>query len=141
MEAEHRSWIEQRLAQERAQLRRLVERLALRDEETARIVAGSDDGSAGSLCDLAQVAALYEMDAMITRVLRDRIERVERAYALLATGRYGTCEECGAEIDRDRLAAVPDATLCIDCQRRRERRARAARLRTPPATPAHFDAG
>lgn len=141
MEAENRNWIEQRLTQERAELLRLVEQLALQDQEMARMVAGSDDGSTGSLCDLAQVALLYEMDATIGRVLHSRIERVERAYRLLETGRYGVCEDCGADIDRDRLEAVPDATLCIDCQRRRERRARAARSRAAPAVPARFEVG
>lgn len=141
MEAESRSWIERRLMQERAELLRLVEQLSLPDQEMGRMVAGSDDGAAGSLCDLAQVALLQEMDATIGRVLHGRIERVERAYRLLESGRYGVCEDCGADIDRDRLEAVPDATLCIDCQRRRERHARAARLRAAPAAPVRFEVG
>jgi RNA polymerase-binding transcription factor DksA len=68
------------------------------------------------------------MDATIRRVLASRVERVEHARHLLELGTYGQCEDCGGTIDGDRLEAVPDATLCIGCQRRRERRARASRV-------------
>ncbi|HZO21670.1 MAG TPA: TraR/DksA C4-type zinc finger protein [Steroidobacteraceae bacterium] len=33
-------------------------------------------------------------------------------------GTYGICEECGNPIGEERLRARPEATLCIDCQRR-----------------------
>ena len=43
-----------------------------------------------------------------------------------AEGRYGICEDCGRPIHEARLRARPDATRCVDCQRRRE--AEATRL-------------
>jgi DnaK suppressor protein len=30
---------------------------------------------------------------------------------------FGTCEECGDPIPAERLLVIPDATLCINCQR------------------------
>ena len=33
------------------------------------------------------------------------------------------CEVCGAEIPAERLQAVPDTTMCVPCQRQRERKA------------------
>ncbi|MGV4314131.1 TraR/DksA family transcriptional regulator, partial [Citrobacter freundii] len=32
----------------------------------------------------------------------------------------GHCNDCGDEIDPKRLAAMPDAVTCIDCQTLRE---------------------
>lgn len=31
------------------------------------------------------------------------------------------CRRCGEEIEPERLEAVPEATLCVDCQRTHER--------------------
>lgn len=44
------------------------------------------------------------------------LEAIEHAIARLDAGVYGTCEECGTEIPFERLEAIPDAVLCIDCQ-------------------------
>ena len=36
-------------------------------------------------------------------------------------GEYGVCEECGEDIARVRLAALPDVATCVGCQEKRER--------------------
>jgi DnaK suppressor protein len=40
-----------------------------------------------------------------------------------ATGEqdFGLCEECGAQIPKERLLLVPEATLCVACQRNLEK--------------------
>jgi DnaK suppressor protein len=38
------------------------------------------------------------------------------------TGEYGVCAECGTAISPTRLRAIPDATTCVACQERLERR-------------------
>ena len=43
----------------------------------------------------------------------------------LAEGLYGTCVDCGKEIQAERLEAVPEAIRCIDDQRRYEAQLRA----------------
>jgi len=55
---------------------------------------------------------------------RERMRRIASALYRLEEGGYGICESCGAEISSERLAAMPDATLCIDCQRRVDREGR-----------------
>jgi DnaK suppressor protein len=35
-------------------------------------------------------------------------------------GAYGRCERCGDVIDFARLKAVPQASLCMSCQRQAE---------------------
>jgi DnaK suppressor protein len=39
----------------------------------------------------------------------------------LETGGFGQCLECGAEINRKRLEAVPWASHCIVCQEKKEK--------------------
>ena len=42
-------------------------------------------------------------------------QEIEAALSRLEDGQYGLCEQCGKEIDRDRLEAIPYAILCIHC--------------------------
>ena len=44
---------------------------------------------------------------------------VERALEKLSDGTYGICDDCGEAITEERLEAIPWATLCISCARRR----------------------
>lgn len=45
------------------------------------------------------------------------LQEVEAALQRMAAGTYGKCERCGDEIDFARLKAMPQATLCMTCQR------------------------
>lgn len=47
--------------------------------------------------------------------LEERVNRVDAALAKIANGTYGTCQECGASISRERLEADP-AAECV-CQK------------------------
>lgn len=53
--------------------------------------------------------------------LRDRasqhLELVDAALARLDEGTFGACLRCGRPIAAERLAALPWAAHCIDCQR------------------------
>lgn len=49
-----------------------------------------------------------------------RLERLGHARERLRQGVYHRCELCGGPIDPERHEAMPDATLCIDCQTRRD---------------------
>jgi DnaK suppressor protein len=56
-----------------------------------------------------------------TQELLDReAAQVQDALRARANGTYGICQECGQPIPAERLAARPEATLCVTCQRRLE---------------------
>ncbi len=63
--------------------------------------------------------AIYEWE--FTLALRQqaqiRVETTRQALARVDEGRYGICEQCGAQINPERLEIVPLATLCINCAR------------------------
>ncbi len=52
---------------------------------------------------------------------QERLEAVERAMRMFEAGAYGTCERCGQPVEQERLEALPDATMCLKCQREVER--------------------
>ena len=48
---------------------------------------------------------------------RDRkcLLEIEKAFARMAEGNFGCCENCGDEISYERLKAQPFSSLCVDC--------------------------
>jgi DnaK suppressor protein len=73
----------------------------------------ADSGSANLERDRAQSLSGYA---------RRTLEAVNNALARMDDGAYGICEQCGTAIERDRLEALPYATLCMECKRGEERR-------------------
>lgn len=53
--------------------------------------------------------------------VRGQLQAVEEALQHLQDGTYGTCKECGKQIPPERLEALPYASLCLSCQRSKER--------------------
>ena len=58
-------------------------------------------------------------EATLLRQVSDALER-------MTTGEYGICPECGQPISARRLAALPWAALCIQCQEAADREMKAA---------------
>lgn len=52
----------------------------------------------------------------------ERVRRIDAALSRIMEGRYGTCLECGEPLDARRLASIPEAELCTDCQELKEER-------------------
>lgn len=48
-------------------------------------------------------------------LIAQEIASTRRAMERLANGSYGQCIRCGATIAAARLAARPEAALCVDC--------------------------
>ena len=64
--------------------------------------------------------ATQESEFTIELRTRDRerklIKKIDESLALIESGDYGYCEQCGEEIGIRRLEARPTATLCIECK-------------------------
>jgi RNA polymerase-binding transcription factor DksA len=107
--------------------RRAEELEALRQAERDTSLAGDQRDVTGELstvdqhpADVADFTFQRELQQTTAHLLEREAEQVEEALHARATGTYGTCAECGRPIPRERLEARPEATLCVDCQRRRE---------------------
>ncbi len=66
--------------------------------------------------DTAAINMIRELDMAGGDILQDRLTEVDQALAAIDKGTYGTCSNCGREINPERLLAKPWAMLCIDCQ-------------------------
>ena len=95
--------------------KRLVEQLeqirANRSSEERR--EGSPFGKREE--EATETAELENRMALEKRVL-DQLAKVENALSKFEKGTYGICESCGKPIDPERLEALPQATLCMDCK-------------------------
>jgi RNA polymerase-binding transcription factor DksA len=59
----------------------------------------------------------WELDRAMLSDLKRRADSLEQQLSRISQGTYGICEICGAPINPDRLAVLPDASLCIQCAR------------------------
>jgi RNA polymerase-binding transcription factor DksA len=70
--------------------------------------------------DVADFTYQRELQQTTELLLERHAEQVEAALHARETGTYGVCQRCGGDIPQERLAARPEATQCVDCQRRLE---------------------
>jgi len=50
------------------------------------------------------------------------LKYLDRALEMLKEGTYGTCQDCGDQIQKKRLELVPTAKLCIACKLKEEQK-------------------
>ncbi|MBI3384723.1 TraR/DksA C4-type zinc finger protein [Candidatus Gottesmanbacteria bacterium] len=48
--------------------------------------------------------------------------RIRKTLTKIKIGKYGICENCGKMIDTERLTVMPTAELCVDCEKRNEKK-------------------
>jgi len=100
----------------------LAERRQVLAELAAIEVAGPGQMTYGSQA----AAATHVFEQQRDLALRDRNQQhlaaIDAAIARLDAGTYGRCTACHQPISAERLAALPAAALCIDCQRAARRR-------------------
>ena len=83
---------------------------------------GEDAVYDNHLADTATETYDRELDYTLEENSEHVLADIDAALKRIEDGTYGICSSCGKPISRERLEARPWATLCIDCQRQRERR-------------------
>ena len=78
-------------------------------------------GYGDHLADGATELFEREKNIGLEQTLRRHLSQVEHAFAKIEDGTYGQCESCGRPITPERLDALPEATLCIQCKAQDER--------------------
>jgi RNA polymerase-binding transcription factor DksA len=96
-----------RLEQELAQLRADIQRLQARLAERPNYGLGEGD------------PAIYEWELnwALLQSLQARVQSLEEVLGRIDEGKYGRCARCGGPIHPERLALLPETTLCVDCAR------------------------
>lgn len=70
--------------------------------------------------DEGLIDVLGDIGLAVADIRCQELTRIDEALRRLKEGRYGLCEDCGAEISLKRLQVVPYTSCCIDCQAKRE---------------------
>ena len=81
--------------------------------------SGLDDNAAID-ADAAEEVGHMEVSALKSTLDRSMIQ-VRKALSMIKIGRYGVCERCGKMIDTDRLMVMPETTICVECEKKREK--------------------
>jgi DnaK suppressor protein len=94
------------------------------EQKYADLIQGAGDPEDAATADVL-------VDLNLTEIDRDaeELRAIQDALARLKRGEYGVCQRCGEDISPGRLEALPQATLCIECQTRAER------VQAPDSTP------
>jgi len=64
----------------------------------------------------ATEALELEKRLAMERRIREEVVGIDHALQKIADGTYGLCDSCGQPIDPERLEALPQASLCMNCK-------------------------
>jgi DnaK suppressor protein len=112
----------QTLLEERRRVQAALQNL--HDETSGNLYeeAGEETAYDNHLADTATETYDRELDYTLEENSEHVLAEIDAALVRIDDGTYGTCTNCQKQIPEERLEALPWATLCIDCQRDRERR-------------------
>jgi len=85
------------------------------NNKTRDLNSAATDTEAEEQFEHARIVAIKEELNNKARQIKKALERVKK-------GKYGICEDCGKMIDTDRLAIFPEATKCVNCEKKREKK-------------------
>lgn len=115
--AEFRAVIEAKLEQARAELKEVQEQITHKgkygSDDSEYKFKGLEDGSGTSEREYLSNMAVRQMKF---------IDHLEKALIRIENSTYGVCRETGKLIAKERLMAVPHATLSIEAKKARDKR-------------------
>jgi RNA polymerase-binding protein DksA len=70
--------------------------------------------------DNAEMVEEHEGRLELLERLTEKARKLDEALNRLSKGLFGICAACGKSIHKQRLEALPEAELCLECQRQSE---------------------
>ncbi len=92
----------------------------IRDINSIRESEHAEHNEVGDEYDLASQERERELGIIMSAQEKNKLMAIEEALRRIDEGTYGYCEECGEKISKQRLKAVPFATLCVSCKAKKE---------------------
>jgi RNA polymerase-binding transcription factor DksA len=92
------------------------------DQLTQLIAQHPDGASRVDSLDASADNARVEVSAAVEAAARQALDDIDAALDRMDAGRYGGCARCDTPIPLERLLAIPQASLCMGCQRQAEYR-------------------
>lgn len=105
------------LSREERRLKKRKARLNKEDpyEDSRRVI----DNAATDTDAIEQLG--HERTEALKREVDRKLIQIKKALSQIKIGRYGICEKCAKMIDTDRLMIMPEATVCVDCEKKKEK--------------------
>jgi DnaK suppressor protein len=75
----------------------------------------------GDFIDIATDSLEHELNHIFEEREREKLQNIDQALKRIKEGTYGECDECGEDIEIERLLALPFTRLCLDCKSKQER--------------------
>ena len=114
----------ERLKKEKKDLSEKIEQLRALGQPSAERKEGSPFGKREEEAD---EASELEKRLALGQRLEESLKEVEHALEKYEAGTYGLCDSCGQPIERARLEAIPQASLCLKCKAGQAKDAKGAR--------------
>lgn len=80
------------------------------------------NSSEGDIVDRASDFYESQLLASISGIQREIIDKINDALKRIEDGTYGKCRSCGADIELERLEAIPYTDICSVCAKKHARR-------------------
>ena len=103
----------QRLREEKERLIKGLEQQRVGASKSSENKEGSPFGKKE---EGATEATEFQKRLALESRLRSLLDEVEHAMAKFEAGTYGLCDACGKPINPERLEALPQARLCLNCK-------------------------
>lgn len=107
------STIKEKLSTEKAHIEKALKNLD-RDDPFSDPERTNDNADSGT--DAFEESEHMRIEAQ-EDALKSQLAAIIAAESRIASGTYGVCASCGKDIDPERLAAMPTATVCISCEK------------------------
>jgi len=112
----------------KARLESLQKRLSNELEQLRSSARPTDERREGSPFGKREEEATesFELERRLTleKRLLEQLAGVEHALQKFEEGSYGLCDICGKPINPERLEALPQANLCLECKARQAKEAK-----------------
>ena len=112
----------------RARLGMEKQRLTEELEQLQNSASTADERREGSPFGKREEEATETLELEKRLVLENRIRQelsgIEHALQKFEDGTYGKCDNCGKPIDPERLEALPQASLCLNCKTQQAKNAK-----------------
>ncbi len=95
---------------------RLIEELEQLKASANAIEERREGGPFGKMVEQATETLELEKRLALEKRIREQLAGVEHALHKFEEATYGVCDNCGQTIDPERLEALPQASLCINCK-------------------------
>jgi DnaK suppressor protein len=106
----------QRLMELRAQLEHDIEVKEQQVAEDGDDLDPERGGVSNHMADDANETSEQETMLTLHQASVHMLDQVNAALGRMEEGKYGTCANCGKQINPARLEARPESIYCIDCQ-------------------------